>query len=201
MKKLFSLLVTLVTATTLSYGQGYKVGDVAKDFSLLNVDGNFIGMESLQNTKGFIVVFTCNACPYAKAYESRIIQLDKTYASKGFPVVAINSNDEKIQPEDSYKNMQILAKAKGYPFPYLYDSSQEIASLYGATRTPHVFLLNKENGQLIVKYIGAIDDNSDDASKVKMKYVENAINQILTNQEVAIKETKAIGCGIKWKKQ
>lgn len=201
MKKLFSLLVTLVTATTLSYGQGYKVGDVAKDFSLLNVDGNFIGMESLQNTKGFIVVFTCNACPYAKAYESRIIQLDKTYASKGFPVVAINSNDEKIQPEDSYKNMQILAKAKGYPFPYLYDSSQEIASLYGATRTPHVFLLNKENGQLIVRYIGAIDDNSDDASKVKMKYVENAINQILTNQEVAIKETKAIGCGIKWKKQ
>lgn len=201
MKKLFSLLVTLVTATTLSYGQGYKVGDVAKDFSLLNVDGNFIGMESLQNTKGFIVVFTCNACPYAKAYESRIIQLDKTYASKGFPVVAINSNDEKIQPEDSYKNMQILAKAKGYPFPYLYDSSQEIASLYGATRTPHVFLLNKENGQLIVKYIGAIDDNSDDASKVKMKYVENAIDQILTNQEVAIKETKAIGCGIKWKKQ
>ena len=201
MKKLFSLLVTLVTATTLSHGQGYKVGDVAKDFSLLNVDGNFIGMESLQNTKGFIVVFTCNACPYAKAYESRIIQLDKTYASKGFPVVAINSNDEKIQPEDSYKNMQILAKAKGYPFPYLYDSSQEIASLYGATRTPHVFLLNKENGQLIVKYIGAIDDNSDDASKVKMKYVENAIDQILTNQEVAIKETKAIGCGIKWKKQ
>lgn len=201
MKKLFSLLVIIMTATTLSYGQGYKVGDVAKDFSLLNVDGNFIGMESLQNTKGFIVVFTCNACPYAKAYESRIIQLDKTYASKGFPVVAINSNDEKIQPEDSYKNMQILAKAKGYPFPYLYDSSQEIASLYGATRTPHVFLLNKENGQLIVKYIGAIDDNSDDASKVKMKYVENAINQILTNQEVAIKETKAIGCGIKWKKQ
>ena len=201
MKKLFSLLVIIMTATTLSYGQGYKVGDVAKDFSLLNVDGNFIGMESLQNTKGFIVVFTCNACPYAKAYESRIIQLDKTYASKGFPVVAINSNDEKIQPEDSYKNMQILAKAKGYPFPYLYDSSQEIASLYGATRTPHVFLLNKENGQLIVRYIGAIDDNSDDASKVKMKYVENAINQILTNQEVAIKETKAIGCGIKWKKQ
>lgn len=201
MKKLFSLLVIIMTATTLSHGQGYKVGDVAKDFSLLNVDGNFIGMESLQNTKGFIVVFTCNACPYAKAYESRIIQLDKTYASKGFPVVAINSNDEKIQPEDSYKNMQILAKAKGYPFPYLYDSSQEIASLYGATRTPHVFLLNKENGQLIVKYIGAIDDNSDDASKVKMKYVKNAIDQILTNQEVAIKETKAIGCGIKWKKQ
>ena len=201
MKKLFSLLVTLVTATTLSHGQGYKVGDVAKDFSLLNVDGNFISMESLQNTKGFIVVFTCNACPYAKAYESRIIQLDKTYASKGFPVVAINSNDEKIQPEDSYNNMQNLAKAKRYPFPYLYDSSQEIASMYGATRTPHVFLLNKENGQLIVKYIGAIDDNSDDASKVKMKYVENAIDQILTNQEVAIKETKAIGCGIKWKKQ
>lgn len=201
MKKLFSLLVTLVTATTLSHGQGYKVGDVAKDFSLLNVDGNFISMKSLQNTKGFIVVFTCNACPYAKAYESRIIQLDKTYASKGFPVVAINSNDEKIQPEDSYNNMQNLAKAKRYPFPYLYDSSQEIASMYGATRTPHVFLLNKENGQLIVKYIGAIDDNSDDASKVKMKYVENAIDQILTNQEVAIKETKAIGCGIKWKKQ
>ncbi len=201
MKKLFSLVAIIMTATSFIYGQGYKVGDVAKDFSLLNIDGNYIGMGSMQKAKGYIVIFTCNSCPYAKAYESRIIQLDKKYASKGFPVVAINSNDEKIQPEDSYKKMQTLAKAKGYPFPYLYDSSQEIASMYGATRTPHVFLLNKENDQLIVKYIGAIDDNSDDVSKVKMKYVENAIDQILTNQEVAIKETKAIGCGIKWKKE
>jgi peroxiredoxin len=179
---------------------GYQVGDKAKDFKLKNIDGKMVSLADYTTAKGFIIVFTCNHCPFAKAYESRIIDLDKKYASKGFPVIAINPNDPNVEPEDSFDNMVKYAKAKNYPFPYLFDETQENAKAYGATRTPHIYILNKKGNDLTVEYIGAIDDNTDDPSAVKEKYVENAVNELLGGKKVSTKATKAIGCTIKWKR-
>ena len=151
--------------------KGYKVGDVAADFKLKNVDQKTVSLSDYAAAKGFIVVFTCNHCPYAKAYESRIIALDKRYASKGYPVIAINPNDPIVVPADNFEAMQVRAKEKGFTFPYLFDDGQKVYPQYGATKTPHVFLLNKENGKNIVRYIGAIDDNYADATDVSLSLI------------------------------
>ncbi len=179
---------------------GYKAGDKAIDFKLKNTNDKDVSLADFTAAKGFIVVFTCNHCPYSKAYEDRIIALDKKYATLGYPVVAINSNDAVAYPDDSFENMKVRAKEKGFPFPYLWDESQQIAKTYGATRTPHVYILKKEGKDLKVAYIGAIDDNSQDAATVKEKYVETAVNELLKGEEVKTNFTKAIGCTIKWKK-
>ena len=181
---------------------GYKPGDKAQDFSLKNaLDGNMVSLAGLSDINGAIVVFTCNHCPFSKAYESRIIELHKKFADKGYPVVAINPNDPAIQPEDSFDNMKLLATEKGYPFPYLFDDTQEIAKAYGATRTPHVYILQKHtDGGFYVAYIGAIDDNSSDPDNVKVRYVEDALVNVMTGSQPSVAITKAIGCTIKWRK-
>lgn len=178
---------------------GYQIGDEVKDFSMKNVDGKMVSLRSYKEAKGFIVVFTCNHCPFSKAYESRILALDKKYAAKGYPVIAINPNDPKRVEGDSFDNMVILAKEKKYTFPYLVDESQEIALAFGATRTPHVFILKKENGKNILKYIGAIDNNSDDETTATQHFVEEAVDALLSGKQVTNTQTKAIGCTIKWK--
>lgn len=178
----------------------YKVGDVVSDFSLKNVDNKNVSLAQYPAAKGFIVVFTCNTCPFAMKYESRVEQLNKEYSSKGYPVIAISSNDTQAKPGDSFEEMQKKAKAEGFTFPYLYDESQAVAKQFGATNTPHVYVVSKEGGKLVVKYIGAIDNNADDASKADKKYVAEAINSLLEGKSPAVTATKAIGCGIKWKK-
>ncbi|MGB0524715.1 MAG: thioredoxin family protein [Flammeovirgaceae bacterium] len=180
-------------------GDGYSVGDVVEDFSLKNIDGKMVSLASYKKAKGFIVTFTCNHCPYAKLYEDRLIELHNKYASKGYPVVAINPNDVTKQPEDSFENMKKRAKEKGFPFAYLYDETQEIATAYGATRTPHVYILHKDGKELKVKYIGAIDDNPRNADDASEFFVSDAINALLKGKEVKKTHTKAIGCTIKWK--
>lgn len=179
---------------------GYKVGDMAADFKLKNVDGKMVSLDDMKDAKGAIVIFTCNHCPFSVKYEDRIIELDKKYKSKGYPVVAINPNDPKINEDDSFDNMIIRAKEKGFTFPYLFDESQQIARVYGATRTPHVYIVQKEQGDFVVKYIGAIDDNSGDVSAVTEKYVEHAVDNLIEGKNVDPDFTKAIGCTIKWKK-
>lgn len=180
-----------------SSAKGYGVGDLVENFTLKNVDGKLVSLEDYKNSKGVIVVFTCNHCPYAKAYESRIMDLDKNYRSKGYPVLAINPNDPSIVSDDSYEKMQELAKEKGYTFPYLIDEKQDVFPKFGATKTPHVFLLHHTAEGFMVKYIGAIDDNYEDAASVKNRFVENAIQAIETNQNPDPSVTKAIGCSIK----
>lgn len=180
--------------------KGYSIGDVATDFKLKNIDDQFVSLADFPNAKGFIVIFTCNHCPYAVAYEDRIIALDKKYKDLGYPVIAINPNDPTVQPEDSMEMMKVRAKQKGFTFPYLLDEGQEIYPQYGATKTPHVFLLNKENGKNIVKYIGTIDDNYSDEKDVSVKYVENAVDALLNGKKVPLETTVAIGCTIKVKK-
>lgn len=205
MKKIIALfaITTLVfgaTAFKQTETPGYQIGDVATDFNLRNVDGKMVKLADFKNAKGFIVVFTCNHCPFSQAYEQRIINLHNKYAAKGYPVIAINPNDAKREPEDSYAKMQELAKAKKYPFVYLHDESQQIAKTYGATRTPHVYVVQKTKVGNTVQYIGAIDDNYEDEKQVKEKYVELAVNALLNGKAVAKTNTKAIGCTIKWKK-
>lgn len=195
--KTLLILSTILMLSASNTITGYKVGDKATDFSLKNVDGKMVNLSDFKDAKGFIVIFTCNHCPYAKAYEDRIIAFDKKYKTKGYPVIAINPNDAKIVPDDSYDNMIIRAKEKSFPFPYLRDETQEIANTYGATRTPHVFLLNKENGNLIVKYIGTIDNNYQDESAVTETYLADAVDALLQNKAPNPDFTKAIGCTIK----
>jgi len=181
-------------------GKGYKIGDSVADFSLKNtIDGKPVSMAGYPNAKGYIVMFTCNHCPFARKYEQRIMDLDKKYASKGFPVIAISPNDPSIAPEDSYDELGKRAKEKHYTFPYAYDETQAVAAAFGATKTPHAFLVVKENGKLVLKYMGAIDDNTDDASAVKNHYLGDAIDAVISGKPVAVTETKSIGCGIKWK--
>ena len=201
MKKLFFLLCTLFALSfNTKAHEGLHTGQVASDFKLKNIDGKMVSMADYKNAKGFIVTFTCNHCPYAKAYEDRIIALNNKYAAKGYPVIAINPNDAVQYPEDDFSSMKLRAKEKNFTFPYLHDESQDVARAYGAIKTPHIFIVQKENQQFIVKYIGAIDDNWEDATAVKEKYVENALDALLKGQPVAVANTKAIGCGVKWKK-
>lgn len=183
------------TATT-----GYEVNDAAADFKLKNIDGKMVSMADFKDAKGFIVIFTCNHCPYAKAYESRIIALDKKYKNLGYPVIAINPNDPVVNEEDSYEKMQVRAKEKGFTFPYLFDEGQKVYPQFGATKTPHVYILQKSGTENIVKYIGAIDDNHEDEDAVKNKYVESAIDNLMAGKDPSPEKTKAVGCGIKAKK-
>ena len=177
--------------------EGYSIGDKATDFKLVNVDKRFVSLADFKEAKGFIVIFTCNHCPFSVAYENRIIELDKKFKPKGYPVIAINPNDPKSYPEDSFENMKVRAKQKGFTFPYLFDNGQHIYPQYGATKTPHVYVLEKSTEGNIVQYIGAIDNNYKNPEKADKKYVENAVEALLEGKEVPIKETKAIGCSIK----
>lgn len=206
MKRTFILLILVMAVVAVLFMNaseplaGYRVGDYAKDFKLPNTNGKTVALADYNDAKGFIIVFTCNTCPYANAYESRIIDLDKKYASKGFPVIAINPNDVSQQPGDTMDEMKKRAKNKGYSFPYLRDDSQEVTKAFGATKTPHVYVLNKEAaGKFKVEFIGAIDDSPNDPSDVSETYVEDAINAILSGSKPSITEKRAIGCTIKWK--
>jgi len=177
----------------------YGVGDAVIDFKLKNVDGKMVSLSDYRDSNGVIVIFDCNTCPYAKAYNDRIISLHKTFAPKGFPVITINSNDADQSPGDSFKEMISKAKKKHYDFPYLADQHQQVARAFGATNTPHVFVLRREANAFIVAYIGAIDNNSRNGSLADKKYVEDAVNALLAGRPVPVEKTKAVGCGILWK--
>ena len=185
--------------TSLNRWAGYGIGDAVTDFKLKNVDGKMVSLKDFDAAKGFIVVFISNHCPFSKSYEDRVIDIDKKYASQGYPVIAINPNDPEAYEEDSFANMQARAKEKGYTYPYLTDNTQAVTKAFGAMRTPHAFVLNKENGKVIVHYIGAIDDNPQDPANVTKHYVSDAVNSLLLGKPVVTPTTKAIGCAIKWK--
>lgn len=214
MKKLF--LVTL-TLALFSFGnptpfmnqndaliansdlEGVGIGDKAPNFNLKNIDGKEYSFDNIKDAngntpKGYIVVFTCNTCPYAQANEQRLIDLHNTYAAKGYPVVAIQPNDPVQKPGDSFEAMKKNAKAKGFPFLYLLDEKQEVFPKYGATKTPEVFLVD---ANLIVRYHGAIDDSPRDGDSVSEKFVEKAIQAIDAGTDPETTKTKAVGCGIK----
>lgn len=201
MKKLNVLLSVSAAALLLvaAMAPRYEVGDKVSNFILKNVDGKMVSLSDYKKGEGVIVIFDCNTCPYSKAYNDRIIALNAKYQSKGFPVVTINANNPEKSPGDSFKEMASLAKRKNYTFPYLIDETQDVAKAFGATNTPHVFVLNHDGGDFKVAYIGTIDNNSRDAGSATKKYVEDAVDELLAGKAVTTSKTKAIGCGIKWK--
>ncbi|MDH4091677.1 MAG: thioredoxin family protein [Cyclobacteriaceae bacterium] len=176
----------------------YDIGDIVADFTLKNVDGKMISLYDYKSAQGVIVIFDCNTCPYSRIYNDRIINLHQKFVLKGFPVITINPNSPTLSPGDSFDEMVARANSKGYTFPYLVDEHQEVARSFGASNTPHVFVLKKESQGFKVAYIGTIDNNSRDASAVTKNYVEDAVNALLENRTIAMTRTKAIGCGIKW---
>ncbi|HUH27874.1 thioredoxin family protein [Gelidibacter sp.] len=196
-KGIFAVIAIIMLSAFTNQSSGYKVGDIAADFNLKNIDGSMVALADYKDAKGFIVIFTCNTCPYSVAYEDRIVALDKKYKAKGYPVIAIMPNNPKTQPRDNMEAMIHRAKTKGFTFPYLMDEGQKISPQYGATKTPEVYVLQKTSKGNQVKYIGAIDDNYQDASAVQTKYVENAVDALLSGGPIKETQTRAIGCSIK----
>ncbi len=195
MKNLITIIIlTIAISTNINAQNGYKIGDTATDFNLKGTDGKNHSMAEIENAKGYIIIFTCNHCPFSKMYEDRIIALQTKYKERGYPVIAINPNDPKANADDSFDKMVIRAKEKSFNFWYLFDDGQKIFPQYGATKTPHVFLLDKEK---VVKYIGAIDDNARDAKAIDEKFLENAIEALDAGKKINPETTKAIGCSIK----
>tara|TARA_R110002124_G_scaffold254651_5_gene420262 strand:+ start:1045 stop:1662 length:618 start_codon:yes stop_codon:yes gene_type:complete len=180
--------------------KGLQPGDKAMVFKLKNTDGKPVTLGDDASAKGYIVVFTCNTCPVAQAYEQRVIDLNKQFSSKGYPVIAINANDGQLSPGDNFDAMKKRATDKKYSFPYLIDETQDVAKTYGATHTPTVFVVQKEGEDFIVRYVGAIDNNAQDGQQATEKYVQSAVKALLDGKPVATATAKAIGCGIKWKK-
>ena len=179
--------------------EGYQIGDVVADFKLKNVDGNKVSLADYPDAKGFILIFTCNTCPVAVAYEDRIIALDQQYKSQGYPVIAINPNDPGVDPRESHDQMKQRAKDKGFTFPYLLDPDHVITKRFAATHTPHTFLVQKTDNGHVLQYIGAIDDDSRNGNP-NTKFVEEAIAALEGGSAPDPNFTKAVGCTIKWKK-
>lgn len=201
MKTLFFLPIVFLfaAASELTAVTGYEIGDKVSDFKLKNFDGKMISLSHYKNEKGVILIFDCNTCPYSKAYNERIIALHDNFEPKGFPVVTINSNDSEQSPGDSFDQMVSKATQKNYDFPYLHDETQRIAKAFGATNTPHVYVLERKGSDFVVAYIGAIDNNARSAAKADKKYVEEAVSALLAGRPVSTNKTKAVGCGIPFK--
>lgn len=179
--------------------KGYAIGDAVNDFKLKSTSGGITSMAENRSAKGYIIIFTCNHCPFSKAYESRIMALDRKYASQGYPVLAINPNDPAAYEEDTFENMQAVAKSKAYTFEYLQDETQSVARAFGATRTPSAYVVKREGDKFIMQYIGGIDDNTQDSNGVTKRYIEDAVNNLLAGKPVVVNLTKSVGCAIKWK--
>jgi peroxiredoxin len=172
------------------------LGSSAPEFRLPGTDGQEHALADYAAAKALAVVFSCNHCPYAQAYEGRFVQLQRELGPQGFQLLAINSNDAVGYPEDGFDAMVARAKEKGFNFPYLRDESQAVARAYGAVRTPHVFLFD---AQRKLAYVGRIDDSWNDPAKVTRRELAEAIADLLAGRPVAIPETFAVGCTIKWK--
>jgi len=173
-----------------------KIGDEAISFNLPGVDGTNHALSEYSGKAAVAVIFSCNHCPYVRAWEDRMVQIQADYAPRDVQLVAINANDASKYPEDSFSKMKERAREKHFNFPYLRDESQEVARAYGAERTPEVFLFDKAH---TLRYHGVIDDNYDDPAAVKAKYFRDALDAVLTGTQPATTETKPVGCTIKWK--
>ena len=173
-----------------------KVGDKAIPFNLPGVDGKDHSLADYSGKNGLAVIFSCNHCPYVRAWEDRMVQIAADYEGRGVQMVAVNANDASKYPDDSFPKMKERAREKHFNFTYLRDESQEVARAYGAERTPEVFLFDKSE---TLRYHGVIDDNYDDPAGVKMKYLRDALDAVLTGKAPPTAETRPVGCSIKWK--
>ena len=190
----YILTALLILTLIFSVSAQYEIGDVVDDFSLKSTDEEMVSMANYPDAKGYIIIFTCNHCPYAIAYEDRIIELHNEWAPKGYPVIAINPNDPDVQPDDSFEKMKERASEKNFPFKYVLDKGQKVYPKFGAERTPHVFLVDENS---ILRYIGAIDNNYKSAEAADEHYLRDAISALEAGKDPNPAMTKAIGCTIK----
>ncbi len=179
--------------------RGYALGDVVTDFNLKNVNERTVSLADYRAQKGLIVVFTSNHCPFSKAYEERLLALDRKFSPQGYPVLAIMPNDPAAYEDDSFANMQTRARERNYSFAYAIDETQAVARQFGATRTPQVYVLKQVNGQFVLEYTGTIDDSPQDTTGAQRRYVDEAVGNLLAGRPVPSPITKPIGCAIKWK--
>jgi peroxiredoxin len=172
-----------------------KLGEKAPEFRLPDTTGK---EHSLTDYPGQVVavIFSCNHCPYVRAWEDRMVDIQADYANKDVQILAINANDARTYPADSYSNMKRRVEEKGFNFPYLRDETQDVAKMFGAERTPEVFLFNTD---AVLSYHGAIDDNYDEPDMVKEHYLRDALDALVSGKNPDPAETKPVGCTIKWK--
>jgi peroxiredoxin len=173
-----------------------KPGDQAIPFTLPGVDDKQHALTDYADKEAIAVIFSCNHCPYVRAWEDRMVQIQAEYADKGVQLIAINSNDAQKYPADSFPKMKERAREKSFNFPYLYDETQEVARAYSAERTPEVFLFDK-GGTL--RYHGAIDDNYDNPNAVQSHHLRQALDAVLAGQAPSVAQTPPVGCTVKWK--
>ncbi|KAB7731935.1 redoxin domain-containing protein [Rudanella paleaurantiibacter] len=206
MKKIVGLvlLASIVAALGVaqaqtSVGKGYAVGDAVTDFQVRNMDNKLISLADYRSQAGVVVVFMANHCPFAKAYEDRLMAIHGRFAAQGYPVLAIQTSDPAIYPEDAFEVVQTRARERSFSFVYTLDETQSVARSFGATRTPQVFLLKRVANGFVVQYIGAIDDNPQDAAGVQKRYLEEALVSLVAGRPVPTPATRPIGCAVKWK--
>ncbi len=173
-----------------------SIGSKIPEFNLTGIDNKNYSLESFQDKRGIIVVFSCNHCPYVQAYEGRIKSIQQDYREKGIEIIAINPNNASTHPDDSFENMKKRASEQQFNFIYLRDEDQSVAKAFDATHTPEIFLFN---GERKLVYHGKIDDNWQESDKVVNHYLRNAIDEMLSGTEISVPETYSIGCTIKWK--
>lgn len=192
------LMMLAVTAGAKEAPRALALGKSAPmaDVKMANVDGTSLSIADVKGAKGTMVIFTCNSCPWVKAWESRIAELGNAYAKQGIGVIAINANDPAAKPDDDMAPMQERAKSLGLEFAYVMDASSDVARAFGATKTPEVFLFDRK-GKLV--YHGAIDDNAKAPEKVSARWLNDALVATAAGKAVAVKETKSLGCTIKFR--
>lgn len=173
-----------------------RIGTKAHPFRLKGVDEKLYSLDDFSDKKVLCIVFFCNHCPYVQAVQDRINQIAKDYAGKSFALVAINPNDELSYPEDSFENMKVRAKEKGFVFPYLRDETQEVARAYDAVCTPDIYVYDRNR---VLKYRGRLDDNWKEEEKVTRKELRMAIDRLLEDKEIDFEMIPSMGCSIKWK--
>ena len=173
-----------------------KLNDPYVNFLLPSTEGNNISLDMADLGEYKLVIFSCNHCPYAQAWEDRIINIQKKYKSSGLSTIMISSNDAEEYPEDNFQKMKERHSEKKFNFPYLFDETQEVAKMYGAERTPEVFLFNELG---LLKYHGTIDDNYENENNVNKKYLEDAIESLIEGKDPETSSTDPVGCTIKWK--
>ncbi|HXU05663.1 MAG TPA: thioredoxin family protein [Polyangia bacterium] len=191
-----SALVAHAGESTGGIALGTKVPAAVAKTKMKNVDGKLVSIADVTGKAGTLVVFTCNHCPFAKAWEQRLVELANTYAGKGVGVVLVNANDPKTHAEDGFEEMQARAKSRGMKIPYVVDDTSAVARAFGASVTPEAFLFDK-TGKLA--YHGTIDDNRNEPDKVTARYLKDALDAVVAGKKPPVAETKGLGCGIKFR--
>ncbi|MCY7356539.1 MAG: thioredoxin family protein [Rudanella sp.] len=195
----FAFVAAFAVQAQTPVAKGYAVGDAVVEFQVRKIDNQFVNLANYASQKGVVVVFMANHCPFSKAYEDRLMAIHNKFAAQGYPVLAVQASDVTIYPEDAYEVVQSRSRERGFTFPYTIDESQSVARAFGASRTPQAFVLVRTGGKFVVQYMGAIDDNPQDAAGVQKHYLDDALVSLTTGRAIQTNTTRPIGCAVKWK--